>query len=225
MNKNIKIVVFDLDDTIYPELDYVKSGLKAVANFLEKKYDLMGFYKESTEVIKSGKFNNKFEIALSHLGVKSNKKLIEEMIKCYDSHSPKIRLYKDFKSIIEFLDNKYTLSIITDGIPLTQKNKIKALNIESLFKVIIYTNSFGIEYQKPSQKSFVMIENIFNVNGKECIYIADNVKKDFLAPNKLGWISAQIKRKEGIYREEIPETENHKPQIIVNNLLDMKEIF
>ena len=34
------IIVFDLDDTLYEEITYVKGGLKAVANYLFRTYQL-----------------------------------------------------------------------------------------------------------------------------------------------------------------------------------------
>ena len=32
------IIIFDLDDTLYPEISYVKSGFLAVSNYLSLKY-------------------------------------------------------------------------------------------------------------------------------------------------------------------------------------------
>jgi putative hydrolase of the HAD superfamily len=35
-----RIVVFDLDDTLYPEIEYVRSGFRAVAFELEARFDV-----------------------------------------------------------------------------------------------------------------------------------------------------------------------------------------
>ena len=37
---NLKAIVFDLDDTLYPEMEFVMSGFRAVAKYLAKKYKL-----------------------------------------------------------------------------------------------------------------------------------------------------------------------------------------
>ena len=38
----------------------------------------------------------------------------------------------------------------------------------------------------------------------QCVYIADNAKKDFVAPNALGWTTIQIVRSDGVYRDAAP---------------------
>ena len=35
----MKVIIFDLDNTLYPEETYVQSGFKAVARYLSNKYD------------------------------------------------------------------------------------------------------------------------------------------------------------------------------------------
>ena len=79
--------------------------------------------------------------------------------------------------------NKGKLGIITDGRVKTQTAKIKALGITKLFDTIIISEAIGTE--KPNKANFKAIENA--LVGSSYYYIADNLKKDFIAPNAMGW--------------------------------------
>ena len=39
-----KLIVFDIDDTLYNEIDYVESGYKVVSKYIEKKYNKKNIY-------------------------------------------------------------------------------------------------------------------------------------------------------------------------------------
>ena len=36
--KNVRLIAFDLDDTLYPELSFVESGFRAVARAVEERF-------------------------------------------------------------------------------------------------------------------------------------------------------------------------------------------
>jgi putative hydrolase of the HAD superfamily len=37
------------------------------------------------------------------------------------------------------------------------------------------------------------------VSPSRCVYFADNLKKDFVAPNALGWLTVRVARPESVY--------------------------
>jgi putative hydrolase of the HAD superfamily len=77
------------------------------------------------------------------------------------------------------------MSLITDGRSITQRNKLKALNIETYFNNIIISEEINSE--KPSELNYRKVMSL-DVN-KKYVYIGDNPTKDFYTPNILGWIS------------------------------------
>ena len=48
----IKVVIFDLDDTLIAEKEYIKSGYREVARYLSEKYNVVQevIYKELWEI-------------------------------------------------------------------------------------------------------------------------------------------------------------------------------
>jgi putative hydrolase of the HAD superfamily len=168
-----KIFVFDLDDTLYSERDFEKSGIEYVYNtFNIKDIEL--------ETI----LNNRKNWIEQIIKYSNNQITLQLVLNTYRYHFPKIQLYKDAKVFIEKLFSQGNeMSIITDGRSITQRNKLNALGIEKYFKNIIISEEINSE--KPSEYNFRLVMN--NNIGANYIYIADNPNKDFITPNKLGW--------------------------------------
>jgi putative hydrolase of the HAD superfamily len=204
----ITTVVFDLDDTLYDEIDYCRSGFNSVAHRLANlsgapsaKQIFDSFWKQFT----AGNRKKTFNAALEELGISYDNRLIDELVNVYRNHVPQITLPADSRSILERLGKKYTLALLTDGFLPAQQLKVQALGIEGFFKCIIYTEQLGREYWKPSPVGFEKLLQSLNVNPKDTVYIADNEKKDFIAPNKLGFLTIQIIRPARILTESCEE--------------------
>lgn len=173
-----KYIIFDLDDTLMSELDYLKSAYTEIATLLdrENKHELfremLCQFEKNENVFKS--LSNKY-----------TDYSLEKLVRIYRNHYPKLHIKEGAKEIIETCKNKgHKLGLITDGRSITQRNKLKALDIENAFDRIIISEEFGSS--KPSEANF---KNFISKDVESYFYIADNTKKDFITPNKLGWTS------------------------------------
>jgi putative hydrolase of the HAD superfamily len=193
----ITTVVFDLDDTLYDEIEYCKSGFRAVADFLAEPsnpFPAERIFDALWKQFNSGNRKKTFDKALDELGISYNDKRIEELVNVYRSHIPSLTLPKDSRDVLCKLRAKYTLALITDGFLPGQKLKVQALGIEKLIKCIVYTEQLGREFWKPSPAGFEKIIETLNTKPENMVYIADNEKNDFIAPNELGFLTVQIIR-------------------------------
>jgi putative hydrolase of the HAD superfamily len=193
----ITTVVFDLDDTLYDEIEYCKSGFTAVAEFLAGLPDAPAaglIFSSLWKQFTSGNRTKTFNEALNELGISYDDKRIEELLNVYRSHTPKITLPQDSREALGRLRGKYTLALLTDGFLPGQKLKVQSLGIEKFFKCIVYTEQLGREFWKPSPAGFEKIMQILNAKPENAVYIADDEKKDFIAPNKLGFLTIQLIR-------------------------------
>jgi putative hydrolase of the HAD superfamily len=193
----ITTVVFDLDDTLYDEIEYCKSGFRTVADFLAESSNTFSAERIFDSIWKqftTGNHTKTFNAALDELGISYDDKLIEELVNVYRSHIPNLTLPQDSRDVLCELRAKYTLALLTDGYEAGQKMKVQSLGIEKFFKCIIYTEQLGREFWKPSPAGFEKIIEILNAKPENTVYIADNEKKDFIAPNKLGFSTVQLIR-------------------------------
>ncbi len=197
----IKVVVFDLDDTLISEKEYIKSGFNYISKILCNKFNvtsdeiynsLLDIFNESS----SNVFNKLFE----RYNISYTKEDILDIVCKYRNHIPNINLFSDVLPTLNKLkDSGIKLGLITDGYKETQRNKIKVLQLENYIDYIIVTDELGREYWKPHQKSFIMMKEYFEVKFEEMVYLGDNIKKDFKAGNELGMNTIQIIRDNGVY--------------------------
>lgn len=199
----IKAIVFDLDDTLISEKEYVKSGFKVVSNKIAEDYGLnsevvfnkmLELFEESAKEV--------FNRVLDSFNIKYTKEIIVELIKSYREHTPDIKFFDDVIPTINDLRNKgYKLGIITDGYKETQLRKIEVLKCRELFDEIIITDELGREFWKPHEKPYRLMSEKLSVKLENMIYIGDNVMKDFITANKLHIETICIERISGIYNQ------------------------
>lgn len=192
----MKAILFDLDNTLYPEIEYVKSGFRCVSSYLNSKYDLDKeeiFFRLIDLFEKNGR-GKIFDSLLKELGLYSNKN-IHLLIYLYRSHFPKIKLYDDTIFVINALKKlDLQIGLITDGRASVQQNKVFALKLDSMFDIIIYTDKLGFENWKPSPLPFKIALDLLNSTPNEVIYVGDDPYKDFSGPKSIGMKTIQIKR-------------------------------
>ena len=202
-------VAFDLDDTLYDEIEYCKSGFAAVSKFLADLPEAPAAERIFAAVWKqftAGNHTRTFNAALDNLGISYDDKLIGSAVKVYRNHVPKITLPQDSRDVLCQLSTKYTLALLTDGFLPAQQLKVRALGIEKYFKCVVYTEQIGRNCWKPSPAGFEKLMQTLNATPENTAYVADDEKKDFIAPNKLGFLTIQIVRSAGIHTEPSGES-------------------
>lgn len=219
----MKIVVFDLDDTLYPEAQFVQSGFAAVDRWVLANLGQEGFYDTAIKLFDEGKRGDIFNQAAKYLNLGSSEFLIEKLVGVYREHRPSIQLYDDAKWILEKLTG-VKLALITDGYLDVQKKKVQALGLEKFFELIIFSDQYGRECWKPSLVPFQKVMAYFQCPGEECVYIGDNPEKDFAAPNVLGWDTVQVKRKEGQCKNRVMDPP-YQAKKVVDSLFGFYELI
>jgi putative hydrolase of the HAD superfamily len=223
----ITTIVFDLDDTLYDELEYCRSGFTSIARFLSnlpKAPEANRIFNCLWKQFAAGNRTKTFNAALDELGIGYDDKLISELIKVYHNHIPKITLPQDSREVLDQLNDKYTLALLTDGFLPAQRLKVQALGIEKYFKCIIYTEELGRDCWKPSPAGFEKIMQSLNVKPQDMAYIADNEQKDFIAPNKLGFVTIQLIRPSRIHTESSDQPDA-SAQFVIHKISELPPLL
>ena len=212
--KPTKTIVFDLDDTLVPEIEYLESAFREIARFVD-----------------SGR-TNLFEEMMENYRRKENVfgKLIEqypqltldELKRRYRYHVPDFSAYGHIRDLLtRCKESGYLLGLITDGYAVTQRNKIESLGIESLLDLIVISEEFGSE--KPSENNY----SVFHRFGTDqYYYIGDNTNKDFVTPNKLGWTTiCLLDQGRNIHRQQFSLAPEYLPQLTIPAITDLAGIL
>lgn len=178
-----RVVCFDLDDTLYKEIDFVKSAFGEIA--------ACEGHPEWVDLMMQWFFDgeNVFLRLNRQLG---QHKPIADYLTVYRNHFPHISLSDGVRSTLDALARKgVVLGLITDGRSVSQRNKIKALGLEKWFadKNIIISEEFGSE--KTEERNFCYFNQLYP--EASFAYVGDNPSKDFLVPNGLGWETIMLK--------------------------------
>ena len=217
---SIRAIVFDLDDTLYPEREFVFSGYRAVADAfagrLGAPFDLV---QRMTELFDTPDRGRVFNVILAEAGVARAQvdALVSEMIATYRDHKPGIHLHPDADVALTRLGGRYRLSLISDGPLEMQNNKIDALDLPRRLDEVILTDRWGRQFWKPHPRAFEEMSRRLGLPAAECLYVADNPAKDFIAPGALGWSTALIRRPDGIYADREP-AEGSRIDVTVESL-------
>lgn len=226
--KQYSAIFFDLDDTLFNEIDYIKSGFLFVSKYLEEiiNVDYMTINKDLLSMYYIDK-NNLFDQYLQKFNI--GKSVINDnCIQLYRTHPPKIQMSEDMCHLLkELKNNNYKLGIITDGRPIVQRNKIKALQLEEIFDEIIITDELGgSEFRKPCEVPYVQLCRLLDVNAIEAVYIGNNPACDFLTPNKMNMDSILIYNKHSIpVQDELLFPIDYRPVYKVNSIDEIREII
>ena len=216
------LLVFDLDDTLFPEREFVLSGFRAVDQWIQQSLGDSAFYPVAAELFEQGNRGNIFNLALQATGLEETPERVQKMIEVYRTHSPAISLFQDAEWALSHFAGR-PLGIITDGYLSVQKRKTQALDLASRIGTIIYTDAYGRQNWKPSAMPYQKMMAATKTPGADCIYVGDNPKKDFITAKALGWKTIQICRENAEYAHLIVE-EPAQAHIQIKSLYELETI-
>lgn len=204
----LKAVLFDLDDTLYRERDFVDQSFRNVATVMakylsakrtlcdnapgESAEELFGQMIELMEQEGRGEIFNRlcerYDVDIP----------VEELVRIYRETKPVLSLYPDGEEFLTRLEKKgIKTGLITDGNVQVQYNKIRALGLDRRLDVVLASYDLGL--RKPDPGVYVYCLEKLGCLPEEAVYIGDNPLKDFIGARKLGMKTVRIIRPEGLH--------------------------
>ena len=218
----VKAVVFDLDDTLYMEEEFVEHGLKNAANVAETVYGIANANEKIRTLYQESKVNV-FDRVVKAEKIKDEESAVAGLVKAYRNCEPKnLHCNPGVLDLLKTLKKKgVRTGIITDGFADVQKSKIKALGIQEYIDKIVITDELGgVQCRKPNPIGFEKMLKMLDVKPQEMVYIGDNPNKDFAIKKYLPIITARVDVPNGIYRNS-EYLYGIKPDIIVKQIGDI----
>lgn len=195
----IGAIVVDIDDTLYLERDYVRSGFEAVARWAQRELGIDDFGQRAWSAFESGARGTIFDQVLAGCGARTDDATITELVARYRTHSPSIALTADARAALERWHGNVQLAAVTDGPVSSQRAKVRALSLERWTPLVVCTAMLGPGRAKPHTAAFEQVQEALGVDGKGCVYVADDPAKDFAGPRALGWQTVRIRRRLGLH--------------------------
>lgn len=220
MHDNNICVIFDLDDTLYKEIDYLKSAYREIALLVEQITSLKNIYRRMYNAYLSQK--DVFQMLVELTDHQRSK---EYFIQMYRNHVPDISLNKETKKCLDVLrDEETIIGLITDGRSVTQRNKIEGLGLNRWIdnSNIVISEEFGSE--KPSANNYRYFENKYPQN--KFVYVGDNIKKDFVTPNILKWNTiCLLDNGQNVHKQSMDVKKEYLPNYYVDIISDILKLI
>lgn len=223
-----KVVCFDLDDTLYKEIDFLKSGYRKVSEMVGNRYSLDAHEVYARLLSWYNQGENPFERMNEAYGLNNP---IGDYLNVYRYHQPSILLSQETISTLDALkDEGSVLGIISDGREITQKQKIEALGLFGLIESDFVFINEDKKYFKPNHWSFdrfmlTCYEKYPNAE-LDFYYVGDNTDKDFLAPNQLGWESiCLLDDGRNIHKQNFVLSKEYLPKYTIKSMVELPKVI
>lgn len=227
----IKTIIFDLDDTLYNERDFVYGAFREVCMYLSQNFNknCEKLYKDSIEILNvygRGKIFNKL---CDKYSIDED---IHKLVNVYRNAKPQLQLYEDALYVLKKFNScdeekkisKYKLGLITDGNAKVQRNKVESLNLDKYIHKIIITDDYGLSFWKPNEFSYREMMKCFNCKAEECVYVGDNPNKDFIGARKVGMYTVRILRETGDHMNTFLDKE-YEADFSIKSLKELDNII
>lgn len=225
-------VFFDLDRTLwdfeknshetlielFDAFSLNKRGIKSAKDFI-KKYkknneELWSLYRIG-KIAKKDLRNSRFNITLKEYGI-FDIELSDKLADFYVNICPKkTQLFPHALSVLEYLQKKYQLHIITNGFQEVQHIKMQESSLDPFFKEIITSEQLGVKKPNPAIFQYAVEKAKASINTS--IMIGDDLQVDILGAKEFG-MSQIYFNPNNIYHNEIVSYE-------INCLSELLEIL
>ncbi|MCY7369068.1 MAG: HAD family hydrolase [Chamaesiphon sp.] len=222
---NLQAIVFDLDDTLYSERDYVLSGFKAVGNWADVNLGIdrnQGFT-TLCNLYHQGVRNNTFNQWLAIHQIE-NPEVVTKLLNVYREHSPTISPFAESIDLLKTLTKSYKIGLVSDGYLQVQQRKWAALGLDLFFDTVVFSDSLGRENWKPSTAPFKLVLDRLNIPPEFSVYIGDNPRKDFCGARQLGMSTIWVKRSDSEYGDLQPPSLEYHPDLSIDSLSQVLEL-
>ena len=223
----IKGVIFDLDDTLYSQKQFVISGFKQVARYIESLYNI-DIYNDLCSLFQEGYGSSIFYSTLKKHFNYVEESLARKLLYIHRTHAPEIELYPEAKvCLAQLIGQDIRVSVLTDGQASIQKRKIEALQLDPLLDAIVYCDDLI-----GSQPSLSRMEDALQIlalqmelDFSELVFVGDNPILDFYVPKQLGMGTIRIHRSSSEHANDQPPTNDHAPHISIDSLCFLADIL
>jgi putative hydrolase of the HAD superfamily len=205
----ISSVLFDLDDTLYEEMAFVRSGFWSVAQHARDVYgkDPAAFYQSCLDVLAAQGRGRVFDLTLEKFGIQ-DPKAANAMLRVYRTHVPTIQLDEEAAFTLRILrQNHIRTGVLTDGMASVQRLKAQALQLHNLVDIIVYSDDLGRQFWKPNELPFRAALEQLQASPSEAAYIGNDDNKDFLGANRLGMVTIKVARWQIACAEPLPDSQ------------------
>lgn len=214
MSSSPRGVLIDLDDTLYLETDYARSGYRAVsAHFDQGDAGASRLW----DIFAAGERRNVLGRWLGEIGESAR---LMEAVEFYRTHVPELTPIAGWIALLgQWRAAGYRLGVVTDGPARQQGAKAIGVGIGQLVDAVVLSDELGgRDAWKPNPLPYRTCLERLGVEPSAALYVGDNPTKDFLGARNAGMRSIRLRWPGGLHAAMEPLDAAHAPDLDVADL-------
>jgi putative hydrolase of the HAD superfamily len=221
--RDLELIAFDLDNTLYDEGLYYEAAFAGLVPELAERSgrDGAAILARLREILaeKGKHYNRLFTDVLAEIGL-DPKGDLGWVLDGFRSVETALAPFPGVIELLRDLRPHYRLGVITSGMQRIQENKLRLLGIAPCFDRIVFSSS--LPENKPGPMPFRHLLDLLAVAPERAAYVGDNPLFDFRSPNQLGMLSVRVHNPE-LDRLDVPPADDG--QLKVERVTDVRELF
>jgi putative hydrolase of the HAD superfamily len=202
--RDLRAVVFDLDDTLYPKRHFVLSGFRAVAAYVEREHGLprAAALEALQEALDHGDEGRELQYMCERFALPMS--LVRSLVDVVRGHEPSLELPRQSVRALRLLRSSWRLGILTNGVPAIQKRKVEALGVGGLVDTVVFATEWVSGRGKPEAAGFVTALARLDVAPEAAVFVGDNPETDIAGAAKLGMKTIYVESAARLVQDDAP---------------------
>lgn len=190
MPRSRRALLFDLDDTLYPQRRFLMSGFAAVARHVEKEWgvDPARAFALMAAAYKSGDREHELDRLVEQCDWPIS---VASLVTVIRDHQPSLRLHSSVVRVLRELHPSWKLAIVTNGVPAIQARKVAALGLDQLVDTVVYARQHGSGVGKPEPDPFREALRRLGVSARRAVFVGDEEIADMFGATECGMHAIQ----------------------------------
>ena len=223
MSKVIKVLSFDLDDTLWPCFPTIERAEKLLYQWLSEQvpvitqhYDIYQLHDKRCSLLNS---HSEFAHDLTKLRIKSFEMLADEFELASDWIKPafeifyearqQVTLFDDVRPVLDELNEKYKLVSLTNGNASTVET-----GVDHWFDFTL--NSASVGKLKSEPDIYRQVHKMANIEAQQMVHIGDHPLQDISGAQSAGVFAVWLNRQNKYWTRE-----DCRPDAVISSLYEL----
>jgi putative hydrolase of the HAD superfamily len=232
LKKNIKAIVFDVDETLFDRVAAQKAVLELIVQQLPQVFSgcdperVLAAFLESDQIYtdlfnsgaaSEGSRDHRSKLFLQLLGI--DEKYTAKITELYIRDYPTVKAHVDGAiPVIRELSRKFKLGVVSNGFTDVQYRKLEAMGLRDLFACVVLSEEIGI--RKPDPRIFQRAALLLHMQTQECLYVGDSYANDVIGAKTAGMRACWLNRSAA----KMPD-EKIKPDFVITNFAELSVLL
>lgn len=203
----VEAVLVDLDDTLYPQADWLAGAWRATAERVAGHGVDAAAFETTLRAVAAGGTDRGRIIDRALASVGRPDVPVAPLVAAFRGHAPaSLRPYPGVPEAVRLLRGRVPLAMITDGDPVVQRAKVAALGLADAFDVIVYSDELGRDRRKPHPAPFRAALGRLGLPATAAAHVGDRPEKDTAGALAVGLRAVRVRTGEYAACPDLPGT-------------------